>query len=295
VHRVSTPPFIAIPMGVAVVVPPESPLPALLADPMGTPRGDVVLVPGFTGSKEDFIALVRPLADLGWRVAGVDLPGQGGTAALGGRHSHTEQTLASAVLSFLDWFAPDRPVHVVGHSMGGLATRDLVPAHPHRLASWTAMSSGPAAIPTHAHASLDALRTALDVAPLELIWQQKEAADRAGGWDPGTEEVAEFCRRRFISNDPAALYDAADLLEHAPDRCSELAAAGVPLGVIAGEIDDAWPMSVQREMARRLGARFIELPGLGHNPGVEDPELTARAIDRICTTVGDPERAGSQV
>lgn len=271
----------------ASVTPPDSPLPALVAEPAGEPRGDMVLVPGFTGSREDFISLVRPLADLGWRVAGVSLPGQGGTAALGGRGSHTEQSWAGAVLKFLDWFAPDRPVHVIGHSMGGLATRDLVITHPDRLASWTAMSSGPSAIPEHAHRSLQGLQQALDVAPIELIWQQKEAGDRAAGWDPGSEEVAEFCRQRFVTNDLAAMYDAAELLQHAPDRCAELAGSGVPLGVIAGETDDAWTARIQHDMAQRLGALFVELPGLGHNPGVEDPDLTASAIDEVCAAVRD--------
>ncbi len=300
-HGVSTPPFIAIPDGVAQVVPPQAPLPLLLAEPAGLagaesaapPRGDVVLVPGFTGSKEDFISLVRPLADLGWRVAGIDLPGQGGAPSLGGRGSYTETALAAAVLGVLDWLAPDRPVHVVGHSMGGLATRGLVLEHAGRLASWTAMSSGPSAVPARTQPPLMSLQSSLDAgAPLEVIWQFKEAGDRAKGWNPPSDEVAEFCHRRFVTNDPASLYDYADLLRTAPDRTEQVAAAaqaaGLPLGVVAGEVDDTWTADVQHDMARRLGATWIELPGIGHNPGVEDPELTAGALDRILGSVPIP-------
>lgn len=291
-HAVSTPPFIAIPDGVAQVDPPDSPLPLLLALPTDAvtgatvaPRGDVLLAPGFTGSKEDFIVLVRPLAERGWRVAGIDLPGQGGAPSLGGRGAYTEASLTEAILGVLDWFAPDRPVHVVGHSMGGLATRGLVLRHAHRLASWTAMSSGPGAIPKHAHTSLVNLQTSLDVAPLEVIWQFKEAGDRANGWNPDSDEVVDFCRRRFVTNDPASLYDYAELLRTAPDLTEEVAAAarsaGLTLGVVTGEIDDAWTPDIQQDMAHRLGATWIELPGIGHNPGVEDPDLTADALDTI--------------
>ena len=64
--------------------------------------------------------------------------------------------------------------------------------------------------------------------------------------------------------------------------------AGLPLGVVTGEVDDTWTAGVQRDMADRLGATWIELPGIGHNPGVEDPQLTASALDRIFGSVPIP-------
>ncbi|TGB13279.1 alpha/beta hydrolase, partial [Streptomyces palmae] len=42
----------------------------------GPVRGTALLVPGFTGSKEDFIALLEPLATAGFRVVAVDGRGQ---------------------------------------------------------------------------------------------------------------------------------------------------------------------------------------------------------------------------
>lgn len=295
-HAVSTPPFIAIPDGVEVVAPPEAPLPTLLAAAApasghvaGRGRGDLLLVPGFTGSKEDFIALVGPLAARGWRTAAIDLPGQSGAAPLGGRGAHTTRALAEAVARELDWFAPDRPVHVVGHSMGGLVTRELVLSRRRRLASWTAMSSGPSASPPSTHPALLELQQALAGHPIDAVWAHKEAHDRATGWSPPSQEVADFCRRRFVTNDPAALADFADILLTAPDLTEQVAAAAragaLTVGVVAGETDDAWPAPLQQDMARRLGALWLLLPGIGHNPGVEDPEATASAIDRIAGSV----------
>ncbi|MEV8318350.1 alpha/beta hydrolase [Streptomyces sp. NPDC059900] len=49
---------------------------ALDARPAGEARGTVLLLPGFTGSKEDFIALLRPIADAGYRAVAVDGRGQ---------------------------------------------------------------------------------------------------------------------------------------------------------------------------------------------------------------------------
>jgi pimeloyl-ACP methyl ester carboxylesterase len=309
----STPPFIAMPDGVALFEPPEAPLPVLAAEAVtgvtggaggtggwagthtgevgassdgpATRRGDVLLVPGFTGSKEDYIAILAPLAALGWRVAAMDLPGQGGAAGLGPRGSHTVATLAAAVLDVTDWFSPHRPVHLVGHSMGGLVTREALLRRPDRLASWTPVCSGTGAIPESAHASLIGLQAALGAVPIEQIWIQKEAQDRAGGWDPPSQEVADFCARRFITNDPAALADFAEILMTAPDQtdgaAAALAAGRIGGAVVTGALDDAWPIAEQGQMAARLGVPWEVIPDVGHNPATEDPAATVAALDAI--------------
>jgi pimeloyl-ACP methyl ester carboxylesterase len=357
----STPPFINMPDGVGLFVPPDAPLPVLVAEaatggaggadvtegPTGeragaepdagagpgaepgtgagpgaepgtgagpgaapaageqpdaepgparapTARGDVLLVPGFTGSKEDFIAILEPLAAFGWRVAAMDLPGQGGAPALGPRGSHTLRTLADSVAAVARWFAPGRRVHLVGHSMGGLVTRELVLSDPASLASWTAMSSGPASIPAHGHTALLQLEAALASAPIEVVWAMKEQLDRAGGWDPPSQDVADFCARRFITNDPAALSDCAEILMTASDLTEQvaaaLAAAELPAAVVTGEIDDAWLPDTQKDMAERLGVAWYTLPGLGHNPATEDPQLTAAALNEVLSAAADAAR-----
>jgi pimeloyl-ACP methyl ester carboxylesterase len=318
----STPPFIAMPDGVALFAPPDAPLPVLVAEAVtggadaadgtgagaagrageaGAPtgaaadappaaRGDVLLVPGFTGSKEDYIAIIAPLAARGWRVAAMDLPGQGGAAGLGPRGSHTTATLADAVLAVADWFSPGRPVHLVGHSMGGLVTREVLLRRPDRLASWTPVCSGMAAIPESSHASLVGLQAALAAVPIEQIWIHKEAQDRAGGWDPPSQEVADFCARRFIANDPAALADFAEILMTAPDRTDEaaatLAATGIGGAVVTGALDDAWPVDEQQQMAARLGVPWQVVEDVGHNPATEDPGATVGVLDAIFAAAG---------
>ena len=294
----STPPFIAMPDGVALFEPPTAPAPVLLAEPRaGVTSGadgvdevppalrNVLLVPGFTGSKEDFIAIIAPLAARGWRVAAVDLPGQGGFPGLGPRGSHTLGSLAEFVSTVADWFSPDAPVHLVGHSMGGLVTRDVVLTRADRLASWVPICSGPAAIPAQSFDSLRGLQLAVVSAPMEVVWTHKEALDRAGGWDPPSEEVAAFCARRFIANDPAALADFAEILMTATDRVDEvsaaLAGAGIAAAVVTGELDDAWPITEQERMASRLGVEWRVIPAVGHNPSTEDPGATVAVLDAI--------------
>jgi pimeloyl-ACP methyl ester carboxylesterase len=189
------------------------------------------------------------------------------------------------VLEVADWFSPDRPVHLVGHSMGGLVTREVVLDRPDRLASWTPICSGVGSIPESAHPSLLGLQAALAAVPIEQIWVQKEAQDRAGGWDPPSQEVADFCARRFITNDPAALADFAEILMTAPDRTTEaaavLAAGRIGGAVVTGALDDAWPVAEQQQMAARLGVPWKVIPAVGHNPATEDPGATVAVLDAI--------------
>jgi pimeloyl-ACP methyl ester carboxylesterase len=287
----STPPFIAMPDGVALFEPPTTAVPVLLAEPVtGVADGtdgtrDVLLVPGFTGSKEDYIAIVAPLAHRGWRVAAMDLPGQGGVPALGPRGTSTPGALARSVREVAGWLAPGRRVHLVSHSMGGIVAREFLVEHPESVASWTAICSGPAAVPGQAFDKLIQLQTAIAALPMDQVWALKEAADRAGGWNPPSEEVAQFCARRFIANDPAALADFADILMTAPDRtelaAAAMGAAGIGGAVITGELDDAWPLDQQEQMAARLGVPWLTVPGVGHNPATEDPQTTVALLDSV--------------
>ena len=100
--------------------------------------------------------------------------------------------------------------------------------------------------------------TELDYAALQQLW----LADP--GYVAPPPEVAEFLKRRFLSGSPAMLQGMADALRQEPDRVAELAATDVPVLVAHGVDDDAWPPSVQREMAGRLGAHYAVIPGAVH-------------------------------
>src|SRR5690606_20183834 len=74
----SVPKTLVLPAGVTstVVDTSRGPFAALVASAGGDRHGHVLLVPGWTGSKEDFAALLPLLADAGFDVTAYDQRGQ---------------------------------------------------------------------------------------------------------------------------------------------------------------------------------------------------------------------------
>src|SRR5690606_12096482 len=96
--------------------------------PEGVPeRGVALLVPGFTGSKEDFGLMQGPLAARGYRTVAVDGRGQNESDGPADDESaYARQELALDVLAQAAALEADGPVHLLGHSLGGHITRSAV-------------------------------------------------------------------------------------------------------------------------------------------------------------------------
>lgn len=275
----STPPFLHLPKGVRPGRVPavRGDLAALLAEPAdGGDGAPVLLVPGFTGSKEDFIAVVGPIAAAGHPVVAIDQRGQFESPGDADPASYDVTSLAQDLLAVVRHLG--ERVHLVGHSFGGLVARAAALAEPALLRSLTILSSGPAAIPHPAASNLELIARALPVMDLEAIWaakRQLEAQTEAGRPEP---EIEEFLRRRFLANHPTALLRFAEQLLTEDDLVEELATLELPVLVAFGPHDDAWPPALQHEMAQRLGARVAVIEGAGHSPAAEHPETTVAAF-----------------
>ncbi|MFI9030161.1 alpha/beta fold hydrolase [Streptomyces sp. NPDC053560] len=257
------------------------------ARPDGPLRGTALLVPGFTGSKEDFLPLLAPLAAAGYRAVAVDGRGQYETPG-----PRTEQAYAQGELA-LDIAAQAAaldagPVHLLGHSLGGLLARAAVLdcAAPYR--SLTLMSSGPAAVAPEQRARAKMLIDALTTMTMEAVWQAMRDLDppeAAGETTP--PEIAEFLHRRWLGTVPEQLIGTARQIAGEPDRVAALAAVPLPKHVLSGAVDYAWPVPLMDEMAERLGARRTVIAGAEHSPNAERPAETAAALVSFWDEAGD--------
>ena len=275
---VSTPPFVDRPPGVDAVRVPvgRGELAALHAPPADRRRAPALLVPGFTGSKEDFIAVLEPLAAGGHQVVALDLRGQFESPGDGDPASYDLKALAEDVLEVARWLG--EPVHLLGHSFGGLVARTAALADPSAVRSLTILGSGPAAVPHPAASNLELISQVLPVMDLEQIWVAKRELESQVEPVSPDPHIEEFLHRRFLAHDPVCLLRMAEQLLTETDRVDEVAALGLPLLVAWGPDDDSWPPALQADMARRLGARTAVVDGAGHSPAADRPAETARAL-----------------
>lgn len=241
-------------------------------------RGTALLVPGFTGSKEDFVGLLEPLADAGYRVIAVDGRGQYETPGPREESAYALDELALDVLAQARALGADR-VHLVGHSLGGLISRAAVLRDPSPFVSLTLMSSGPAAISEDQQARTKLLVAALEARGGDMpgIWAAMRAHDPLEA-APDAPELTAFLRERWLGTVPEQLIVTGRVLISEPDRVEELAAVPLPKLVLSGVVDYAWPVPMMDEMADRLGASRVIVEGAEHSPNAENPQVTAHAL-----------------
>jgi len=254
---------------------PGRPIAAVASGPVDGPP--VLLVPGFTGSKEDFGPILDPLGAAGFRAIAIDLPGQFESPGPDDPSAYAPERLGPLVGALAAGLGGR--VRLLGHSFGGLVARAAVLADPTPFTSLVLLSSGPSALPGERRERIERLEPLLATHDLDELYAAVLAAERAApGHVPPDAETAAFLERRFLAGAPAMLAGMGAALRTEPDRVAELAAAGLPTLVACGERDDAWPPELQRDMADRLGARYAVIADAAHSPAVENPAGTLEVL-----------------
>ncbi|MGW0576671.1 alpha/beta fold hydrolase [Streptomyces sp. NPDC002920] len=255
---------------------------AVVDSPVATgvePRGVALLLPGFTGSKEDFHLLHEPLAARGYRVVAVDGRGQNETGGPADDESpYAQEELARDVLA--QAAALDTPLHLVGHSLGGQIARAAVLLDHSPFVSFTLLSSGPAEISESQKQRVKLLHDALTVMTMPEVWAAILAMgppEEVGGPVRGFGGPEQL-RLRWLNHRPAQLLATGRQLCTEPNRVGELAAVPLPLHVLSGAYDDTWPVTILDGMAVTLRAQRTVIPGAEHSPNMERPLPTAQAL-----------------
>jgi len=241
--------------------------------------GTALLVPGYTGSKEDFISILGQLAAAGRRVVAIDMRGQYQTPGPDDPAAYDPAELGADIASIA---GATETTHLLGHSFGGLVAREAILGG-YTPASLTLMSSGPSALHGPRARELRTMLSFLAGTPthelkgkIEELWHA--ALEPQAIEARVSREILEFLKNRMLANNPTGLNTMATGLLTAEDKTDQLANRNVATQVLYGENDNAWSPSLQEQMATRLGAERTCIPGAGHNPNVEAPATTAHTL-----------------
>ena len=230
--------------------------------------GDVLLVHGFTGSKEDFTEIAELMAQAGYRVLTFDNRGQYESSHTTRAHGYSMHSLGRDVIELSQAFNLEKP-DLLGHSFGGLIAQEAVIQAPEMWRSLSMMCSGPSGKSEWGRPpAFDHLLTQ----SMESIWMEHFDDERK------SHPRYEIHKKRWIASHGLSTWTYREHLQNQPSHIEAIAKSGIPAHVIYGENDDAWPLALQNQMAKDLSARLTVLPGCGHCPNEDDPQANTDAL-----------------
>ena len=256
----------------------EAPSGPLAMISLGDPSAQrVLLAPGVTGSKEDFILMLPGLAAAGFHVQAIDLAGQYESALAGPQNldpprAHYDYDLfVDDLIAVLE--AGTGPSHVLGYSFAGTEVQLAYVARPELFASLTFLSCPPE--PGQGFRGVSRIGWASGLATGKIgaalmIWGLGRNVTRV---PPGRQR---FVEHRFDFTRREAVEDIISMMKRAPDSLDALAAAEIPKLVAVGE-HDLWPLTLHAEFAERIGAR-IAVYRTGHSPCETAPNQLNRDL-----------------
>jgi pimeloyl-ACP methyl ester carboxylesterase len=96
-------------------------------------KGTIVLLHGFPQTSYQFRHVISPLADAGYRIIACDYRGAGTSSKPAS--GFTKSTMASDIKKLLEHLAISKPIHLVGHDIGGMIAYAFASRYPELLSS----------------------------------------------------------------------------------------------------------------------------------------------------------------
>ena len=227
-----------------------------------------LLVPGFTGSKEDFTPFLPYWAERGRSACAYSQRGQADSAAPEGVENYRLADFVGDLIEVARAMgASERPIHLLGHSFGGVIARQAAVVAPELFRSVTLFSTGPR--------PPESMRWT----PLRQRLLSSTTGKKLSAWyisqllssDPRDELIAQ----RAMATSEDSLMGAAFILARYPDVSLPLHQSGLPVLIAHGVGDTVWPEQMHREEAVLLGARYEVIPDAKHSAQLENPAALA--------------------
>jgi pimeloyl-ACP methyl ester carboxylesterase len=245
---------------------------------MGKPQNPrVVLVPGATGSKEDFAVMMPELAEAGFYVLSYDLAGQYESAGAGPenlvppRRHYDYELFVNDFIAVLE--SGEGPSHVVGYSFAAILAQIAYSQRPELFRSLTLLSCPPLTGQCFRGVRRIGRFTGWAngrVGAAVMIWAIRRNVNKV------SPNRLRFVRDRFRFTRRQSVRDIYELMKNVPDLRRAIAAAKVPKFVAVGQ-HDLWPLRLHRQFAQSIGARISVYHG-GHSPSETSPHQFGRDL-----------------
>jgi len=225
----------------------------------------LVFVHGYIGDSTDWRCQV-PEFSRDYRVLVLDNRGHGRSDAPTDRAAYTVEHMKADLEQLVDHVGFER-YHLVGHSMGGAVAQEIVLSNPQRLLSLTLHDT--------------------------TFWAGDH--DTPGGTPPYIPpELAEQSKRHVASMSQEALAGCWSGWTGWPGTLERAHQIGAPTLIIYGDRDASRIIDGSRKLAELIPhAESVVVPGAGHSPQLERPELFNQALRRFLERAGATPRSGT--
>lgn len=183
----------------------------------------------------------------------------------------------AAIEDGFDEFEIAKDAVLIGNGFGGTVALAFALAHPERIAKLV-LSDAAAAFPPEGRQAFAAMAQKVSENGLGAVAEIAAKRVYSPGYLKNHPEAVEERKRVLMQIDPKAFGAACKILQET-DLVPLLHHLRVPTLVVCGELDQATPPALNKVIVEKAaGAEYIELPGCGHCPPLEQPQAFLAAI-----------------
>jgi 3-oxoadipate enol-lactonase len=169
---------------------------------------------------------------------------------------------------------------LIGNGFGGTVALAFALAHPERIAKLV-VSDAAAAFPPEGRKQFEVMAAKVSEGGLGAIAEIAAKRVFSPSYLAAHPDLIDERKRVLMAIDPKAFQAACKILQEA-DLTPMLHRLAVPTLVVCGEFDQATPPPLNKAIVEKApGARYVELPGCGHCPPLEQPEQFLAAIKQF--------------
>jgi pimeloyl-ACP methyl ester carboxylesterase len=234
---------------------------------------DLVILHSLLTDRHAFDAVLPALAAK-HRVTLINLPGF---------HGSQSPLLAlmdiyvAAIEDGFDEFRIAKDAALMGNGFGGTIALAFALSHPERIAKLV-LCDAAAAFPPEGRAAFAAMAAKVAEGGLGSIAEIAARRVFSPAYLAAHPEKIEERKAALLAIEPKAFMAACKILQET-DLTPMLHRLAVPTRIVCGEFDQATPPALNKLIAQKVaGARYVEMPGCGHCPPLEQPEKFLQAI-----------------